>query len=369
MKKVMHSFNLQSVLDKALSGQVLSMEEIVFLLGLREKQDLNQLFAAARELRTRYFHNKLFLYGFVYFSTWCRNNCNFCYYRKSNQLSLRYRKTKEEILEAAIDLAESGVHLIDLTMGEDPYYFNEPGGFAAFKELVRRIKTLTKLPIMISPGVMPAEALRELAVVGADWYACYQETHNEQIFKQLRPEQSYQRRLLSKRYASKMGLLVEEGLLTGVGESLEDIALSIDSMRILDAHQVRVMSFVPQEGIPMAALFQQARVREFTIIAVLRLLFPDRLIPASLDVDGIEGLQARIEAGANVITSLIPPQMGLAGVAQSTKDINEGARTVQGVLSIIKQMGLEPATVEEYAHWMDWQKYRLRANLREKTGG
>lgn len=49
----------------------------------------------------------------------------------------------------------------------------------------------------------------------------------------------------------------------------------------------------------------------------MRLLFPDKLIPASLDVDGISGLELRLMAGANVVTSIIPPNEGLAGVAQS----------------------------------------------------
>lgn len=87
---------------------------------------------------------------------------------------------------------------------------------------------------------------------------------------------------------------------------------------------------------------------------------PDRLIPASLDVDGVEGLQARINAGANVITSLIPPQLGLAGVAQSTKDINEGYRTVQGIIPVLNQMGMRAASLEEYSCWILNEKEKLQ---------
>ncbi len=75
------------------------------------------------------------------------------------------------------------------------------------------------------------------------------------------------------------------------------------------------------------------------MIAVMRLLFPDRLIPASLDIDGVAGLQARLNAGANVVTSLIPPRLGLAGVAQSTRDIDDGYRTVAGILPLLEQIG------------------------------
>ena len=63
----------------------------------------------------------------------------------------------------------------------------------------------------------------------------------------------------------------------------------------------------------------------------MRLAMPDRLIPASLDVDGIAGLEPRIAAGANVVTSIVPPDIGLAGVSQSELDIDDGLRTAPEV--------------------------------------
>ena len=41
--------------------------------------------------------------------------------------------------------------MIDLTMGEDPYYYEDPNRFV---ELVQMVKEELGLPIMISPGVM-----------------------------------------------------------------------------------------------------------------------------------------------------------------------------------------------------------------------
>jgi len=87
---------------------------------------------------------------------------------------------------------------------------------------------------------------------------------------------------------------------------------------------------------------------ERKIIAVMRLMYPNLLIPASLDIDGIKGLEDRINAGANVITSIIPPLSGLMGVAQSSMDVDEGGRTVEEASAILKNMGLRPATAAEY---------------------
>jgi len=352
MAKVNLPVKLENVLEKAYKEQSLSMEEIVFLLSLKERGEVDQLFNVARSLRQRHFDDQIFLYGFVYFSTYCRNSCNFCYYRKPNKLCKRYRKTDDAVVEVAQRLANSGVHLIDLTMGEDPFYYLRDDGFKSLVDMVGRVKAETNLPVMISPGVVPAQVLAELADVGVDWYACYQETHNRQLFCRLRSNQDYDLRIDEKYLAKKLGLLVEEGILAGVGESLFDVASSMQAMRDMGANQVRVMSFIPQKNIPMSGWPSPPRIYEMMIIAVLRLVFPDRLIPASLDIDGLEGLQERLEAGANVVTSLIPPHLGFAGVAQASLNVNDGYRTVNGVLPLLEELGLSAATTEDYISWV-----------------
>ena len=152
--------------------------------------------------------------------------------------------------------------------------------------------------------------------------------------------------------AHSLGMLIEEGLLGGVGESNDDIAASIEMMRRLDAYQVRIMNFVPQSNTPMADCSPPDPFRELLVAAVMRLALPDRLIPASLDVDGLAGLKRRLDAGANVITSLVPPGQGLAGVAQSSLDIEEGNRTAGSARRILEENGLRAATLEEYTAWI-----------------
>ena len=243
-------FKLAAILEKTTQEERLEGDEIVFLLGLRHKRQIEAVFEAARELRSRHFGNRIFLYGFIYISTFCRNQCNFCYYRSANALPVRYRSKASDIIEAAQGLAESGVHLIDLTLGEDPLYFQDQG-FEPFFQLVKAVRQTTGLPVMVSPGVVPADVLSGLIEVGVSWYACYQETHNRELFKRLRPGQSYAARMKNKELAGQLGLLTEEGLLCGVGETAQDIADSIRAMRLLKVSQMRAMTFVPQQGTPM----------------------------------------------------------------------------------------------------------------------
>ncbi len=331
----------------------MNRNEIIEILRIDSRDEIEELFQRARIVRERAFSNKIFMYGFVYFSTWCRNNCNFCYYRKSNKIE-RYRKSSGEILAVAENLAGSGVHLLDLTMGEDQSYHQD--GFSSLFETVKQIKNVAGLPVMLSPGLIADRYIDRFADLGVEWYALYQETHNRGLYSKLRLEQDYDQRMHAKLYAKARGMLIEEGILTGVGESPEDIADSILEMGEIGASQMRVMSFVPQKGIPMEHVEKPSPLLEEKVIAVLRLMYPNVLIPASLDIDGISGLEDRLNAGANVITSIIPPKTGLAGVAQNSMDVEDGGRTVDEASHILENMGLQPATVPEYRAYLQGLK-------------
>lgn len=358
------NMNLEDILNKAIQmdgENKLTKQEIVFLLNQTDESQVDKIYKAACKVRDRNFHKKIFMYGFVYFSTYCRNNCAFCYFRANNDMPPRYRKSINEIVETAVELKKSGIHLIDLTMGEDPYFVSHPEELV---EIVKAVKEATGLPIMVSPGVFPDEVIDRLEEAGADWYALYQETHNEKLYSTLRPEQAYEERMHAKMYAKNIGMLVEEGLLTGIGDSKEDAADSFFEMKNIGASQVRTMTFVPQEGTPLADVHPATFRDELLNIAVMRLLFPDKLIPASLDVDGLKGLRARLMAGANVVTSIIPPKEGYAGVANAVADIDEGYRTVAGIQDTLHECGLAAAKPEEYQAWVMQER---EAELKTKS--
>jgi methylornithine synthase len=362
------SRKLETILTKPRRNETLSHEDLLILLNLSRPDQLNDLFKTARDLRRQYFGPEIFLYGFLYISTFCRNNCRFCYYRRSNSRIQRYRKELPEIVAAATHMSHSGVHLIDLTMGEDPAFFKGDGsGFDRLVELVQSVRQAISLPIMVSPGVVPQDLLLRLAHAGADWYACYQETHQKQLFEQLRPGQDFTKRLETKRKAHDFGMLIEEGILCGVGETPNDIAISLVAMQQLDADQIRVMRFVPQPGTPMESRDQADSQEEMKIIAVMRLVFPNRLIPASLDVDGLNGLKQRLNAGANVVTSIVPPGIGLTGVAQHSLDIEDGRRTIASVVSILENCGLRPASKQGYFDWIKNRQSLRPANDKRAT--
>ena len=348
---------VRDLCSRALDGAALGEPELAQLLSATG-DDAHQVFAAAREMRGRVSGDAVFLYGFVYFSTYCRNECAFCFYRAGNDESPRYRKPVDEVVAICRDLAASGVVLLDLTMGEDPLVLAD--GCAGLFELVSAVHDGAGLPVMVSPGVVPEDVLTGLRERGADWYALYQETHTRELYDRLRVGQPFAARVAARCAARRAGLLVEDGLLTGIGDSAADRARSVAAMRAEGWEQVRVMTFVPQSGTPLEHVTPQGDEAELVTIATMRLAMPGALIPASLDVDGIRGLERRLSAGANVVTSIVPPASGLAGVSQAELDIDEGHRTVAGVLPYLAEHGLRAASAAEYSAWLDEARERLR---------
>lgn len=351
----MNPKHVADIVNKATNGLSLLYEDAVELLSLEDYESIQLVMSAAQRLREQYFGNKIFLYGFVYYSTYCKNNCTFCFYKRTNTQSPRYRKSLQEVVDISCELVDSGVHLIDLTSGEDPLWYNS-NNFESLLEMIEHVKKETGVPVMVSPGVVPDEILYAFADLDTDFYALYQETYNPTLYKKLRINQSFEERNNKRVTARRVGMLVEDGLLLGVGETIRNRADSIMIMKQNDLQQVRVMSFVPQPQTPLVDMPAPQRMIEYLGIAVMRLLMPERLIPATLDVEGIKGLKMRLEAGANVVTSIIPPRDKLAGVAQSSLDVEEGLRTVPEVEKILNNMGLCPATAEEYASWVNARK-------------
>lgn len=344
-----------AILGNALDGVSPGRDELTYLAEKKGADTNFALFQVAKHICEHNFGKKVFIYGFVYFSTFCRNSCTFCYYCMPNRLPPRYRMGLEDTMEAINRLDELKVHLVDITMGEDPEIIGA-GRYKPLLDICKAIKTKYDLPIMVSPGVVPSEILANLMSAGVDWYALYQETHNRGLFAKLRPRQSYNARADARKAAMKQGLLVEDGILQGVGETGNDVIDSIMDMKASGVHQARAMGLIPQQGTPLGSTSSPPILDEMRSIALMRLVLQDRLIPASYDVDGAKGLELRIMAGANVVTSIIPPEAGLHGVAQADLGIASSQRTVEGIMPYLKRLGLELGSRKDYQKWVDDEK-------------
>lgn len=346
---------LENILSKSLEGKIPSPEEIRFIANLNDVEALYELFSTANEIRRMNFGNKVFVYGFLYISTYCKNSCIFCPYNVNNKNAIRYRKTLDEILDYATKMKEEGINLVDITIGEDPYIYSSSDGFKYLLSAISSVVENVGLPVMCSPGAVPMEWIKKLKDAGATWLALYQETYNREIFEKTRVNQDFDYRLKVKKEAKKFGLLIEDGILLGIGETMDDCINAIYAMKELGANQVREMGYVPFENASIRA--PPPLLYEMKVTALMRLVHQDKLIAASYDIDGLKSLQLRLMVGANVVTSLIPAGSKLVGVANPELGL-EGSRSLKYVRPYLSEIGLEVATLKDYQKWIEEEKER-----------
>lgn len=352
--------DMYNILENWESGQHPTVDETESVLAYNDPEFNSELFKAASRVRDRTFGKSLFMYGFVYFTTYCKNNCNFCYFRRSNEID-RYRKSREEVIDIAKGLEKSGINLVDLTMGEDPRMYADD--YRDLVDTVKAVRDSVDTGIMVSPGAVARSAMPRLRKAGADIFAVYQETANRELFSRLRVEQDFDFRMNQRIWAREAGMLTEDGMLVGIGDTPRDRAEHIKIMGDMKCNQVRAMTFIPQKGTPLQNVNAPTDYTdELKAIAVMRLTYPDALIPASLDVEGINGLKSRVDAGASVITSIVPPNIGLAGVAQPEFDIDDGHRSFDYVRNLAESLGRREATMKEF--WDYYESHRPEAVLK-----
>ncbi|OKY79095.1 MAG: (2R3R)-3-methylornithine synthase involved in pyrrolysine biosynthesis PylB [Candidatus Methanohalarchaeum thermophilum] len=332
--------NFKEALSNLLQGNY-SEKDIYRLLNPKSKKEKEKTKKEAKKIKEKHFSNKVYLYGFLYFSTYCKNNCNFCYYRKENKHPTRYRKKPKDILKISRSLSKKEISLIDLTSGEDQYYKRN------FDELLSIVKKVSEFGcvVMVSPGVLNENKLKKLHEAGADFYALYQETHSKNLYKSLRPQQPFKERKKARKKAKEIGLAVEDGILIGVGENRSELANSIYKMSKEKLTQVRCMPFVEHKGIPISK--KDTNYDYGLITALLRLTNPKKLIPASLDINGEKGIKDPLNSGANVVTSIVPSSTGLAGVAQHEYGIESGERSPTHVTKFLRKNGYRIGSLKE----------------------
>ena len=78
----------------------LTRDDLVFLLGRTEQDELKQLYNAAYEVKKEWVGNVDYYRGLLEFSNRCIKNCNYCGIRRDNGEVERFDTPREDILRS-----------------------------------------------------------------------------------------------------------------------------------------------------------------------------------------------------------------------------------------------------------------------------
>ena len=273
-------------------------------LNAKERQRLSLL---AREVSQAHFGKGVYVRALIEISSYCRNNCHYCGLRCSNSLAQRYRLSKEEVLTCCREAAALGFNTFVLQGGEDPHQTDE-----WLADVVAAIRSeFPSKAITLSVGERSADGYRMLRNAGADRYLLRHETANPVHYECLHPQtMSLENRLECLYELKRLGYQVGSGMMIGSpGQTVEHLVEDLMFLDELQPQMIGIGPFIPAAGTPLAAELPGSVDDTLLLISLLRLRFPNALIPATTALATLsdDGTQRAILAGANVVMPNVTP--------------------------------------------------------------
>ena len=296
------------LIEKLNEEKRLSLNEFTCLLENRNSVDREKLFAKARENAKAYFGNTIYLRGLIEIGNYCRNDCLYCGIRRSNCKAERYRLTEEQIMNACVNGHRLGYRTFVLQGGEDLYF--TAGKLA---DIIKSIKeAFPDSAVTLSVGERSTEDYQMWYDAGADRYLLRHETADEEHYGKLHPpELSLKHRIECLYTLKKIGYQIGAGFMVGSPyQTTENLAKDLVFLRELEPHMIGIGPFIPHKDTPFAKETAGSLELTLFLLAVIRIMLPDVLLPATTALGTIapDGREKGILAGANVIMPNLSPK-------------------------------------------------------------
>ncbi len=179
---------VREVLAKSLSKKRLEPKETAVLLAVREPDLWQEVFAAARKLKTDVYGNRIVLFAPLYVGDKCINNCAYCGFKCSNRDVVRKTLSDDELRSELVALEGQGHKRLILVWGEHPDYSAEE--MARIVSITYATKSgkgaIRRVNINAAP--LDVEGYRTMKAAGIGTYQVFQETYHHPTYRAVHPE-------------------------------------------------------------------------------------------------------------------------------------------------------------------------------------
>ena len=108
---------IAGIIEKARLFKGLSHREALLLMDCDVPELNQQIFELAREIKKRFYGNRIVMFAPLYLSNYCINSCVYCPYHVQNRTIARKKLTQEEIRAEVIALQDMGHKRLALETG------------------------------------------------------------------------------------------------------------------------------------------------------------------------------------------------------------------------------------------------------------
>ena len=179
---------INKLIEKARNCTGLTHREAAVLLECNLEEENNKIYSLAKEIKEKFYGNRIVMFAPLYLSNYCVNGCTYCPYHFKNKHIPRKKLTQKEIEKEVIALQDMGHKRLALETGEDP--INNP-----IEYVLESINTIYSIKhkngairrVNVNIAATTVENYRKLKEAGIGTYILFQETYHKESYEQLHP--------------------------------------------------------------------------------------------------------------------------------------------------------------------------------------
>ena len=179
---------LQKIVSKAACFEGLSHREAITLLECEDKEILSEIYKLAKEIKQKFYGNRIVMFAPLYLSNYCVNSCLYCPYHAKNKNIPRKKLQGESLENEVIALQDMGHKRLAIEAGEHPtlnpieyildcintiYSINHKNG------AIRRVN--------VNIAATSVENYKKLKDAKIGTYILFQETYHKESYQRLHP--------------------------------------------------------------------------------------------------------------------------------------------------------------------------------------
>lgn len=277
---------VRDILAKARQYHGLTPAEAATLLAVTDPTLLQEMYAAAREVKEAIYGTRIVLFAPLYISSFCVNNCDYCGYRSGNHAQERRRLTMEEIRQEVAILESLGHKRLALEVGEDPV--NCPIEYVT--EAIETIYSVSNhrgsiRRVNVNIAATTIAEYQQLKAANIGTYILFQESYHRPTYDAMHPagpKKDYNWHTTAMDRAMQAGIDdVGIGVLYGLYDhKYETIAMLLHAEHLektfgVGPHTISVPRLRPASSITLENFPHLVNDEDFKrIVAVLRLAVP-----------------------------------------------------------------------------------------------
>lgn len=179
---------IEQIIEKAATCGGLSHREAAVLLECDEPDLWERIFSLAREVKQKFYGNRIVMFAPLYLSNYCVNGCVYCPYHAKNKTIARKKLSQEDIVREVVALQDMGHKRLALEAGEDPRH-------NPIEYILESIKTIYSIHhkngairrVNVNIAATTVENYKRLKEAGIGTYILFQETYHKENYEALHP--------------------------------------------------------------------------------------------------------------------------------------------------------------------------------------